>query len=158
MRKLFYILGVLAVLVGAAGVGVFMLARSGAALDAESKAYVDDSIITITAHWNKDELLKRASPHFRQITKPDDLQALFDAAATGLGPLVNYEGAKGDSMVSAMVGSGTTISAKYVAKAKFQSGDANIQITLLKVDGDWTIEGFFISSSALMSALAGHRS
>jgi hypothetical protein len=159
MRKFLYTLGGLAaLLVVGAGVGLFVLSRNGAALDAESKLYVDDAVLTITAHWQPEELMKRATPHLRQITRPDDLQVLFDAAATGLGPLVDYEGAKGDSMVSAIVGSGTTISATYVARAKFQKGDANLQLTLLKIDGNWKIEGFRIHSSALMSSIAGRRS
>jgi hypothetical protein len=159
MRKFLYALGGLAaLLIVGAGIGLYVLVRNGAALDAESKAYVDDAVITITAHWSPDELMKRATLHLQQITKPDDLQALFDAATTALGPLVEYEGAKGDSMVSTMVGSGTTISAKYVARAKFQKGNADLQVALLKTDGSWKIEGFHIVSSALMSSLAGRRS
>jgi hypothetical protein len=159
MRKFLYGVGaVIALLVVGGGVGLFVLARNGAALDAESKAYVDDSVVTITAHWSADELLRRSTPNFRQITSLDDLQGLFDAARTALGPLVDYGGSKGDSMVSAIVGSGTTISAKYVARAKFQKGDADLQLTLLKIDGGWKIEGFHINSNALMSSLTGRRS
>lgn len=145
----------IAILVVGGGIGLFILARNGAALDAESKAYVDDSVMAITADWSVDELMKRSSPHLRQVTRPDDLQALFDAARTALGPLVNYEGAKGDSTVSAMAGAGTTISARYFARGKFQKGDADLQITLLKLDGSWRIEGFFITSSELMRHLTG---
>ncbi len=159
MRKFFYFLGALvALLVVGGGIGLFVLARNGAALDAESKAYVDDAVVTITAHWSTDELLKRATPHLLQITKPDDLQALFDGASMALGPLVDYQGAKGDSMISAMVGSGTTVTAKYIARVKCQKGDADLRLMLLKVDGSWKIEGFYVGSSALLGTLAGRRS
>jgi hypothetical protein len=157
MRKFFLILGVIfSVLLVGGGIGIFVIARNGAALDAESKDYVDDAVVTITAHWNPDELMKRASPNLRQIAKPDDIVGLFGAAMTALGPLVDYQGAKGGSLVSAMSGSGTTISARYVAHARYARSDADLELSLLKVDGVWKIEGFHINSSALMSNMTGH--
>jgi hypothetical protein len=159
MRRFLYGLGaVIALIVVAAGIAVFFIARNGTALDAESNAYVGDAVVAITAHWNADELMKRSTPDFRRITKPDVLQGLFDAASTALGPLEDYEGAKGDAMVSVMAGSGTTISARYVAHARFQKGDADLKLTLLKIDGTWRIEGFNISSDAVLRALTGRPS
>jgi hypothetical protein len=156
MRKFFYGLGAaIGIIILAAGIGIFFLARNGAALDAESKAYVKDAVVAITADWNADELMKRSTPDFRRVTKPDLLQSLFDAARTALGPLVEYEGAKGDSTAAVMAGSGTTISARYMAHAKFQKGEAYIQITLLKIDGTWRIEGFNIRSDAVLRTLTG---
>jgi hypothetical protein len=60
--------------------------------------------------------------------------------------------------VSVMAGSGTTISARYIAHARFQKGDADLQLTLLKIDGAWRIEGFNIGSDAVLRALTGRPS
>jgi len=148
MRKFFYVLGVCAAVAIAAGaVGLFLLVRHGAALDAESKAYVDEAVVAISARWNKDELWERATPHLREITTAGALQALFDTASTRLGTLVAYRGAHGDANISSFVGpsgSRTTVSARYIADARFQNGDASFQITLLKLGERWMIEGFHI--------------
>jgi hypothetical protein len=159
MRKFLYTLGaVTAFLVVAAAIGLFFIVRSGLALDAESKAYADDAIVAITAHWSTDELIKRSGPNLRHGTQPDVIRGLFDAASAALGPLVDYQGAKGDSLVSVMTGSGTKVSARYVAHANYQKGDADVQMTLEKIDGGWKIEGFDIRSDTLMRALTGHNS
>lgn len=53
MRKFFF---AALLIVGAAGLYWLM---SPSALDAECAAYVDDAAVAISAHWNKDELLRR---------------------------------------------------------------------------------------------------
>jgi hypothetical protein len=54
--------------------------------------------------------------------------------------------------------SNTIVSARYVARAHFEKGDALVQLTLLKQGDAWMIEGFHIRSSALMRRLVGVRS
>lgn len=159
MRKFFITLGALfAVVIVAGGIGLFVLFRNGAALDAESRAYVDDAVVAISAHWKRSELVKRMTPQLAQNAKPQDLENLFDAASAGLGSLVEYQGAKGQTLISATTGEGTVISANYVAGAKFQKGDANFRVALLKVNGSWMINSFYIKSTAMMSNLAGKKS
>ena len=158
MRKFFYGLGIFtALLITASGLGFYVLARDGAALDRVSKAYVEDSIVAVAANWNVDELWKRTIPHFRQTTNVDDVRGLFDAARSALGPLVEYRGSEGEAAISVHP-SNTIVSAKYVAKAHFEKGDALVQLTLLKQGDAWMIEGFHIRSSALMRKLVGVRS
>jgi hypothetical protein len=158
MRKFFYGLGVVvAVLAVAGAVGLFVLARNGSALDAESRAYVDESIVTIGGHWDVGELWQRSTPHFREITKQEDLRAFFDAAKGALGPLVEYRGARGEAMIS-VTPAGTKITGQYVAGAKFEKGNADVQIAAVKNGSTWGIEGFHIQSSTLMRGLVGVRS
>jgi hypothetical protein len=159
MRRLFQIVGVITIVVVVGiGVGLFYLIRNGSALNTESKAYVDDAIVAIVAHWDKDELLKRTTRHFRENTKRYDVEQLFDAAAAGLGPLVHYDGATGQALMVATAGSGKKISATYVAKASFERGDASVRIVLLKSDATWEIEGFQIDSLSMIKNLAGRKS
>ncbi len=126
MRKFFYGLGILtAVAIVAGGVGFFILARDGAALDTASKVYVEDSVVAIAANWDADELWKRASPHLRTMMRQADLRGLFDAAKGALGPLPDYRGSKGEALISVM-NAQTTVSAKYLAGGHFQKGDAQL--------------------------------
>ena len=134
MRKFLYVMGAifLVVLVGV-GIMVGVLFYKGAGLDRESAAYVDDAIVSIGAHWNKDELLSRAGPEFKKATGTEQLASFLDALSGALGPLVDYDGAKGQAYVQMILNSGTTITAVYTAKAKFQKGVAEFKVTLIKI-------------------------
>jgi hypothetical protein len=147
MRRFLSILGALT-LVGlvAAAIGVGVAIYKGRALDAESKAFVDGAVPAIAATWSKQQLLDRATPELRASAKPEALNALFDGLSR-LGPLVEYEGAKGGTTMSYMAGSGSTVSASYVAKARFQNGIATFRIVLMKRDGRWMIHNFHADSA-----------
>lgn len=156
MRKFFYVLGIVtAALVVVGGIGLFILFRNGTALDRESEAYVDDAVVSISSHWSKDELLKRGSPEFMQAVNRMDLGAFLDAAEAALGPLVDYEGAKGQALMMATAGTGTTITGNYVAQAKFQKGTAQIRVAVRRIGGKWMIDSFNINSAELMRQLTG---
>lgn len=159
MRRFFFIVGVLAtIVILGGGIGLFVLARNGAARDADAKAYVDGAVVAITARWDAAELMKRASPEFLKATRPDDLAALFTAASAALGPLDHYDGAKGQTVTSAAIGGQTTISAHYLAAAKFEKGAASFTIALHQIDGQWRIDAFRINSNRLMHQLIGRAS
>jgi hypothetical protein len=114
-------------------------------LDSESRAYAADTVMAITKHWDSAELWKRSTPHFREITRRDDVQAVFTIAEVALGPLTEYLGAAGQATVSP-----TTASAEYVAKGSFQKGDADFQMVMMKVGDAWMIDVFHIRSQAIM--------
>ena len=46
-----------------------------------------------------------------------------------------------------IAGSGTGVSASYVAKAKFKDGTGTVRILLLKQDGRWMISGFHVDTA-----------
>jgi hypothetical protein len=158
MRKLFFGLGVVfAVIIGAGAVGLFTLARSGGALDAESAAYVRDSVVTIAGDWNVEELWNRSSLRFRKASTKQDLRNFFDVAKGSLGRLLEYRGATGEARID-ISPAGQTTTARYDAKATFEKGDADIVVNAVKVGSDWHIEGFHINSTTFMRALVGTRS
>ena len=158
MRKFFFGLGVFAAFViVAGGLGFFILARNGNALDTASKAYVEESVVAIAANWDVDELWKRASPRLRTTVKPDEIRGLFDAAKGALGPLVDYRGSQGEAMMS-LQNASPAVSAQYIANCSFQKGNAEIRITLVKQGDTWLIRGFHINSTAMMKRLVGVRS
>jgi hypothetical protein len=159
MRKFFYFFGIFAAVLIICAIGaIFFLARSGAGLDAASKLYADESVVAITTSWNKDELWKRASPDFKRVTKLDDLSPLFDAAGNALGKLVEYQGAKGQALITKTFGTGTDVRAHYVASAKYERDQATFDIALHLINGAWMIDGFQIQSDAVMRRLTGQQS
>ena len=150
VRKLFYGLGVFtAVAVVAAAIGLSIFARNAAGLDVASKEYVDTAAVTIASNWDADEFWKHASGHLRTIAKVEEVRGLFGSARQALGPLLEYRGSQGQALISA-VNSHSTITAKYVAKAHFQKGDADLQFVLVKRGDAWLIDGFHIYSSPLI--------
>ena len=143
MRRFLYIMGALALmLVATAVIGLGIFFYTGRSLDAESHAFVDTALPAITTGWSKQQLLDRATPELREKLKPGQLEAFFDDARSRLGALVEYQGATGGSVKSYIIGSGTTVSATYVAKARFQNGTATFRLVLMKRDGRWLIHNF----------------
>lgn len=135
-------LGALTLLViVAAFAGVGVLFYKGYALDAESKAFVDSAVPAIASSWSTEQLLDRATPELRQRAKLPELRAFFDTLAR-LGSLAEYDGATGEASMAYFSGSGDTVSAGYLANARFENGSATFRIGLTKRDGHWMIQNF----------------
>ena len=126
---------------------VGVVAYRGHALDVESHAFVDSAVPAITAGWNTDQLLALAAPELRETVKPEQVRASFDAFSHQLGPMLEYEGATGDALMSYTPRSGGLVKASYLARAKFGVGTAAIWITLIKRDGQWMISGFRVDAT-----------
>ena len=157
-RKIVYGFGILGMVLTAGVVALFIWTISQTSgFDSESKAYVDDAVIAIVSHWDRQELMKRASPDLIKVARPDQIDTLFTAFAT-LGPLIEYEGAAGSSSVMVTTKAGKQVSANYVAKVRFQMGNAVLRLGLVKVDGEWAINGFNLESPQVMENLVGRTS
>jgi hypothetical protein len=117
---------------------------TGSVLDKESKAFVDTAIPAIVSDWDVEEIRKRASPEFDKTVDYDDMQQLFDVLR-GLGDLHEYGGSTGESRIIISFEDGMVITAVYDASADFESGSAEIQISLIKHNGLWQILGFKIT-------------
>jgi hypothetical protein len=144
LRRFLYFLGGAALVVLlVAGIGIGVVAYKGHGLDAESKTFVDSAVPAISSNWSQEQLLDRATPELRKNVNPNQLTVLFQALSR-LGPLVKYEGSTGAALMSYMTGSGGTVSATYVAKAKFQNGGAVFRIVLSKRGERWMIQNFHV--------------
>jgi hypothetical protein len=144
VKKFFIILGAIfltLIMLGAIGIGIS--AFKGAALDKESKAYVDAAVPAIISSWNTQELLSRASPELKQTTRPDDVERFFQTVGA-LGKMRKYQGSQGQSITSRILGRGTTISAEYHIEAEFEGGSAKIYVKLIKHGNLWQIGGFHV--------------
>jgi hypothetical protein len=134
-------------LVAFAVVGFLSISEKGNALNQESKAWVDRAVPAILSNGDKQQLLMRASPEFRQCVKGDELDKLF-ASFHRLGHLVSYDGAHGfcrDTYTS----SGKVISASNTASANFDTGPATIRIGVIQHDLEWQILCFRVESRVL---------
>lgn len=145
MRKILYGLGLVSlVLVATLIGGIAVIAYNGNKLDAESKSFVDAAIPAISANWSAQALLEKASPEFIQSVSADRLKAVFNQFST-LGHLAKYEGSQGESNMAFFSGSGSSISASYTARARFENGEAIFRIALVKRDGQWLIRGLNVT-------------
>ena len=141
--------GIVLVLLLALGSVVLYFARIGSSLDASSKAYVDSIVPVIASGWSVEELEKRSSPQFLKVAKHDQIVILFSKLSQ-LGALKHYDGAKGDSNISFTTKEGKVVSAKYLAHATFENGDADIRIALIQIESQWQILSFFVNSPILL--------
>lgn len=149
MRKAFYILGALAFMaIIAVGASIGVVLQKCYALNAEAQAYVDNVFPAIASASGEQQLLDRATPELRQSAEPAALDKFFDIFSR-LGRVVEYQGAKGQATTSYYTGTGSVVTALYVAKARFEHGDAAIEITLQQRDGHWMINGIHIDTTPI---------
>lgn len=155
MRKLLYVLGALFLgILVLGGSGFAYLAYVGTGLDRQARQYADAAIPAIVGTWSAEALEQRATPDLLHSMTPKAARAMF-AMFAELGPLVRYDGAKGQAMMHTTLGKGETVSADYVARAQFTHGDAVINLHLRKVDGVWKVDGFHVNSTDMIERAAG---
>ena len=150
MKKLLMILGgVFLVLLVLGVAGIAIVAVKGNALDKESKQYVDAAIPAIVSGWDITEIQNRASPEFKTAVKDEDLEKLVRMFRR-LGKFKTYNGAKGEANISATIRDDKTISAAYVATALFDTGPAEINMSLIKHGTQWQLLGLRINSKVFL--------
>jgi hypothetical protein len=155
VKKFLYVLGgVTLVTFGVIVLGAVLLVHNGNALDAESRDFVDSAVPAIAGNWSREELLGRATPELRAVAKPNDLTNLFNSF-NRLGTFAAYDGATGQATMSYFGNAGGVVSATYVAKARFQYGTAVFRIALLKRDGHWMINNFYVDAAPTNQSKSG---
>jgi hypothetical protein len=130
---------IIASIIGAIGIRVL-----GKQFDRESRAFVDAAVPAIVSDWDVQELEKRASPEFDSSINYDDVEQYFSELRK-LGRLVAYKGATGDSTITVSLRYWYEITADYTAIADFETGSAEFQVTLIRLNGQWQILDFRIS-------------
>jgi len=146
MKKALMILGgIFVILVAFAILAIVVVAVKGNALDKESKQYADTAIRAVISQWDIGEIQSRASPEFKAAVKDDDLEKLGKMFRR-LGNFKSYNGAKGQANMSVTTQNGKVISAAYIAKADFESGPAEIRLSLIKHGSQWQLLGLNINS------------
>jgi hypothetical protein len=129
-------------------VGLVILSKKGSSLDSESRSYADVSIMAIISHWDKQELLARASPDLLIKAPQEDTDRLFARLRT-LGQLKVYNGSRGQARIS-INQVGGSVTANYETTADFDSGPAQITLGLIKSESGWRIQEFRVLSKVLL--------
>lgn len=151
MKKLLIGLGIVFLCLLILGIiGILISANSGSKLDKSSKAYVDEVAPIILTSWNTQELLNRASPELLKFVPIDKLNTLFNMLSEKLGRLKEYKGSEGEAKINIIFPGGRTVRAEYIVRAVFEKGDAEVMVTLIQHNNKWRIQGFHVSSEALM--------
>jgi len=149
LRKLLFGAGALSLgMMVAVGIGIAFVFHQSRTLDSEARVYTDQAVAAITAHWDADELLRRAAPQLLHASKPEEVREFVEAASSRLGPLLESDTAQGEAKISNDVKHGTVVTAGFVAHAKFEHGEVEIDVALIKVDGRWMITGFHVRPTA----------
>jgi hypothetical protein len=149
-KKLLMVLGALfALLIVVFVVGFGYLAYTGRGLDEEGKRYVDEAVPLIVTDWDQQALQTRISSEFKAVLKPGDLEGWFTVYRK-LGKLKRYVGSRGDANVSVTTQQGKVITGRYLVQAEFETGPAEIAVTLVKREGQWQIMGFRVKADVLM--------
>lgn len=151
MKKMLMVLGVILVVLIIVGTIVFsVIAVKGWALDAESKAYVDEVTPKILANLNKETLFQYASDELLKAVSSEEFDKMFNWFAK-LGQFKEYKNSNGQAYVSLTIQGGKQITGIYQAQAEFENGPAIIKIKTIKKGDNWQIISFFISSKALVN-------
>ena len=129
--------------------GVGYLAVQGSRLDTQARLYADGALRPVVSPWNVQALTDRAAPELLASTKPEQLAALFQWFKT-LGALKDAEPCGGQTRLDVNTSTGRTLTGQYTCRARFQGGDATIQMLLVKRSNAWRIAGFHVSSPALL--------
>lgn len=150
MKKVLMILGgVFVILVALAVVGITIAAVKGSALDKESKQYADSAIRAIVSQWDSTEIQNRASPEFKRAVNDADLEKLMRFFRR-LGRLKTLNEAKGQATMSVTSQNGKVTSAQYIANADFDTGPAEIILSLIKHGKQWQLMGIKINSKVFL--------
>jgi hypothetical protein len=151
MKKILIILGsIFAILILVGIISVSILAFKGAALDKESKAYVDEVTPKILENLNQETLFQYSSDELKNSASPEEFDKLFNWF-TKLGKFKEYKGSKGQAGISITTERGKQVTGNYIAQAEFENGPATINITIIKKGNNWQILGFRINSMALVN-------
>lgn len=151
MKKALQVFGIIFLLaLIAVGSLIGYAAYTGRQLDSSSQKYVDAAVPAIVSNWSESELKARAAPQLLQASSPEQLTKIFSWLSS-LGPMNKYCGSKGESNTFISPQQGKVVSARYVACAQFEKGEAMINVTLLQQENkSWLIAGFNVNSPALL--------
>jgi len=154
MKKALVVLGgVFLTLLILGGVGFGLMAYEGTKFDTSSKAYAEEANARITESWSADELKSRASSALKQAATDAQIDQLFQQLAP-LGGLQSPGDFKGESNISYIYPQGARITALYSANETFQNGTAQIDVGLIREQGQWLILSFHAENAHLNTPAA----
>jgi len=122
----------------------------GPRLDAEAKAYVEQTLPRVIGSWNVEELRHEASPELLR-GAGDKLATLYQTFGERLGPLKTVEAVKGSSFIRFWVFPWSlTITGNFVADVLFEKAPARVSVRTIRRNGRWQYLWLYVNSDALL--------
>jgi hypothetical protein len=119
-------------------------------LDREATAYIQDVVPRIVGDWKSKELLDRATPQLDSAIKSHGgVERLFEMFRK-VGSLKHLDAPTGNVGFTKYAGQGAVTLGEYNAHADFEKGAATIHIELLRMNGEWMINGFHVNFETLV--------
>lgn len=149
MKKFLKIFGLVALLILAAFVAVFLNSKL---YDREVSAYANEATLEIATDWNEQALLKRASPELFAAATPQQIHDAF-VNYRQLDRMTKYNVAR--SIVYVRVEfrlRHKEVTTVYIATAAFEHGIADIKLSLKKRNGSWHSTGIHVTADRLDTA------
>jgi hypothetical protein len=122
----------------------------GSRARSEGVAVVRDLAPRLMQPWAPEALSQNAAPALMNGMKPGQLEKLFRHLTSHLGPLKSIDQINEGPFNVFVSNAGFQVHVQYVMEATFEKGPATVRWTLLKQDGRWRIEGFFVNSDLMM--------
>lgn len=116
-------------------------------LNSSSKAYVENEMPLILSGWSADEIKRQSSPQLLEVI--NESQDNFEKTIKWLskiGRLKSIGDIRGNAEIFYGIRYGEVQVADYDIGAKFEGGDAHIEVRLIKNSGKWKITYFHVNS------------
>jgi hypothetical protein len=122
----------------------------GPRLDAEGRAYVEQSLPGVVGRWDADALIAQASPELLDAMPAAKLTAFYRTCAARLGSLESVQGVTGQATASWILPLSFTIRGQFVADVQFEKSPARVTVRTVRRHGEWRYTFLNIQSGAFL--------
>ncbi len=124
----------------------------GPRLDAAARVYVEQSLPTVIARWNVNDLVSQASPELLDALPEAKRTALYNLCADRLGRLQTVRSVQGTSFVRFWTFPWSlTIGGQFVADVQFEKAAAHVTVRTIRRGGEWRYAFLGVNSDAFVA-------
>lgn len=119
---------------------------AGSRFQEAARQAADEALPQLLGSWDARKLEELAAPELKESVSFDQMAKMMADLKSKLGKLEKLQPAKVGNFETPGVdkSGGPFIVAPCVAKAKFEKGDATIEIKMVRVEGKWRVGNFFV--------------
>lgn len=114
--------------------------QEGGNLDAETKAWVDETIPPIIATWDSELLRQHSSKEALETVPPEVFDSLMETFSDKFGNMDEYLGSEGEGGIN-INNFEKNIGARYTIKARYGEQIVRMYLVGVKEEGAWKIYG-----------------
>lgn len=116
--------------------------RDNPRLNEESQKFVDQAIPSLTRTWNPIESKDLFVKAVRDSINNENMKATFSSLNALLGPILVYNGSKGEAGIHLSVWGTKWTSAEYTGSGNFKNGYGVVRVELRVENGFWKVASF----------------